>query len=76
MLVGSTASEVQVVHKLREDVTVRNDLEGVAIPKGYKKVALDIPSGPPAHSPYRWAREGVTVLFQRVCAAVNCMYCA
>lgn len=53
MLVGSTPSEVEVVLKGRDTVKVRNDLNGMDVPKGYKRVALNDPAGPPDHSPYR-----------------------
>lgn len=53
MLVGSTPAEVQLVHELKEEVVVRNDLHGKAIPKGYKKVALNDPSARQAHWRYR-----------------------
>ena len=54
-MVGSLASEVEGVLKGRaETVTVRNDLNGGGVaPKGYKKVALNYPAGPPEFSRYR-----------------------
>eukprot|EP00752_Nemacystus_decipiens_P005702 g5160.t1 len=55
LLVGSKPSEVEEVMKGR-DMLVRNDLAGVAVPKGYKKVALNHPSGPSELSPYRFQR--------------------
>lgn len=56
MLVGSTPSEVQVIMKGRKDmVTVRDDLRGPVVPKGYKRVTLNDPAGPPDGSPYRCA---------------------
>lgn len=53
MLVGSKPSEVEEVLRERDRVTVRNDLNGEVIPKGYKKVALNHPPGPSELSPYR-----------------------
>lgn len=53
MLVGSKPSEVEEVLRERDRVTVRNDLNGEVIPKGYKKVALNYPPGPSDFSPYR-----------------------
>lgn len=37
-------------------MTVRNDFDGVAVPKGYKRVALNHPPGPSEFSPYRYGR--------------------
>lgn len=54
LLVGSKPSEVEEVLKGRRDmVTVRDDLAGVVVPKGYKRVALNHPPGPSEFSPYR-----------------------
>lgn len=54
MLVGSTPSEVEMILKgKKETVGVRNDLGGMAVPKGYKRVALNDPAGPADNSPYR-----------------------
>ncbi len=59
MLVGSKPSEVEEVLKGRGDAVVRNDLSGVAVPKGYKKMALNYPPGPPEFSPYRFVLGAV-----------------
>lgn len=53
LLVGSKPSEVEGVLKGRDMVTVRNDLAGAAVPKGYKKIALNHPPGPSEFSQYR-----------------------
>ena len=50
--------------KGRDMVTVRNDLAGVVVPKGYKKVALNHPPGPSEFSPYRCV-ERLTGLLMR-----------
>lgn len=60
MLVGSTPAEVEVVLKGRDPVSVRNDLLGsAAVPKGFKRVALNFPAGPSEFSRYRYVGLGV-----------------
>lgn len=56
MLVGSTTSEVQVAlgpPGCERAFRVRNDLDGVVIPKGYKRVSLNYGAAPPSNSPFR-----------------------
>lgn len=57
MLVGSTASEVEAARGpppgRARGAEVRNDLDGVVIPEGYKRVSLNYGVPPPDTSPYR-----------------------
>lgn len=57
MLVGSTTSEVEEARSgppgHERNIAARNDLPGMAIPEGYKRVALNHQAGPSEFSPYR-----------------------
>ncbi|CAM9491291.1 unnamed protein product, partial [Hapterophycus canaliculatus] len=56
LLVGSKPSEVTAVLEAADRVAVRNDFDGVVVPKGYKRVALNHPPGASEFSPYRFER--------------------